>query len=182
MIWDGRSSAPWEKGFVHVYTGEGKGKTTAALGLAIRAAGAGLKVFVGQFIKSGAYSEIRALGALSNMITVRQYGRGCFIRGACSPDDKRMAENGLREMEEIVSSGRYHVVIADEANVAAQIGLFPAEKLVDLIRMKHRSVELVLTGRHADPRVIEAADLVTDMREVKHYYRQGVPARRGIES
>lgn len=169
------------KGYVQVYTGGGKGKTTAALGLAMRAAGAGLKVFIAQFIKGMEYSEHKALDRFNDLITVRQYGRNCFIRNEPELEDIRMAEEGLSEIREIMLSGEFKVIVLDEANIATRYRLFPVEDLLELIRIKPDDVELVITGRDADPSVIEAADLVTEMKEVKHYYQKGVIAREGIE-
>jgi cob(I)alamin adenosyltransferase len=167
---------------VHVYTGDGKGKTTAAIGLAVRAVGAGLRVFVGQFIKSGRYSEIEALERFGDRIVCRQYGSGCWLRGDPSEEDIRLAREGLKDIRDVITSDRYQVVILDEANVATWFKLIDADDLLDLVDLKPENLELVFTGRRADPRLIERADLVTDMREVKHYYQEGVPARRGIES
>lgn len=178
----GDSKTHFTKGYVHVYTGEGKGKTTAALGLALRAAGAGLKVFIGQFVKSGAYSEIMALDRFSDVITCKQFGRGRWIRGKPSEEDTRLAREGLEEVRKIVRNGEYDLVILDEADIAVLFHLFNAEELLSLIDIKPENMELVFTGRRADPRLIERADLVTEMREVKHYYQKGVTARRGIES
>ncbi len=169
------------KGYVHVYTGDGKGKTTAALGLAIRAAGAGLKVFFAQFLKSGDYSEHKALRRFSDIIEVRQYGRGCFIRGKPADEDIEAAKKGLSEVREIVSSGRYDVVILDEANIAVFYGLIEVDQLLEIIKNRPSHVEIVITGRNADPKLIEEADLVTEMKEIKHYYKKGVLARIGIE-
>ena len=169
------------KGYVHVYTGDGKGKTTAAMGLALRAAGAELKVFIAQFIKSGDYSEIRAIRRLSDLITVEQYGHGRFIEGKPSVEDIRAAAKGVERLKSILASGTYTVVIIDEGNVAVRYGLVTLEDLLDLIRLKPDDVELVITGRDADPELIERADLVTEMKEIKHYYRKGVSARVGIE-
>ncbi len=173
---------PFKKGYVQVYTGDGKGKTTAAIGLALRAAGAGLNVFIGQFIKSGKYSEIKALERFSGSITCRQFGKGCWIRGKPSEEDGRLAREGFEEVRKIVQNGEYDVVVLDEADVAVLFGLFGVEELLALIDMKPEKMELVFTGRRADPRLIERADLVTEMREVKHYYQKGVIARKGIES
>ncbi len=169
------------RGYVQVYTGAGKGKTTAALGLAIRAAGAGLRVFIAQFIKGAHYSEHDALQRLSDLITVKQFGRGCFIKGEPSRADVEAARDGLSEVRVIVSSGEYRVVILDEANVATHFKLFSVDELLSVIEAKPDDVELVITGRNADPRVIERADLVTEMVDVKHYYQKGVEARTGIE-
>ncbi|MCX7028628.1 MAG: cob(I)yrinic acid a,c-diamide adenosyltransferase [Spirochaetes bacterium] len=174
--------AAWERAYVQVYTGEGKGKTTAALGLALRAAGAGLRVFVAQFVKGMEYSELASLARLADLVTVRQYGLRCFIRGEPKPEDIAAAREGLREVREAVGSGRWDVVILDEANIATHFGLFPVEELLEVVDLAAGRVEIVLTGRRADPRLIERADLVTEMREVKHYYAKGVMARRGIES
>jgi cob(I)alamin adenosyltransferase len=169
------------QGYVQVYTGDGKGKTTAALGLAIRAAGAGLKVFIGQFIKSMEYSEIKALRRFEGQITIRQFGRGCFIRGNPCQADIDVAGDALDAIRAALKSGKYDVVIADEANVAHQCKIVSEADLVSLIDERPAAVELVLTGRGAPPAVIERADLVTEMRPVKHYYERGVPARPGIE-
>jgi cob(I)alamin adenosyltransferase len=170
------------KGHIQVYTGDGKGKTTAALGLAIRAAGAGLKVFIAQFIKGMEYSEHRALERFSDTITLKQYGRGCWINGEPNEDDIQAARNGLEEVKGIICSGNYQVVILDEANIAVYFNLFPVNDLLELINSKPDHVELVITGRRAHPLIIEHADLVTEMQEVKHYFRQGVQARVGIEA
>lgn len=169
------------KGYVQVYTGDGKGKTTAALGLALRAAGAGLKVYFAQFIKGMRYSEHAALNELAGCITVKQYGRECFIKGAPKEEDIRAAREGLMEVREIMLSGKYQVIVLDEANVATRYNLFSVEDLLDFIRVKPDDVELIITGRDADPEIIEAADLVTEMKEVKHYYQKGISARDGIE-
>jgi cob(I)alamin adenosyltransferase len=168
-------------GYVQVYTGDGKGKTTAALGLALRAAGAGLRVFVAQFIKGMEYSEQRALVKLADAITIKQYGRGCFIQGEPTEQDRAAARAGLEEVRCIIVSGEYQVVILDEANIAAHFGLFSVGDLLGVIEAKPPGVELVITGRRAHPDLIERADLVTEMREVKHYYQRGVQAREGIE-
>ncbi len=173
--------ADWNRGYVQVYTGDGKGKTTAALGLALRAAGAGLRVFIAQFVKGMEYSELRALERFDE-IEVRRYGRNCFIDREPEPEDIEAARAGLAEARDELLSGRWDVVILDEANIATHFELFTAEELLGLIAERPEGVELVITGRRADPRVIEVADLVTEMREIKHYYEQGVPCRKGIES
>jgi cob(I)alamin adenosyltransferase len=169
------------QGYVHVYTGDGKGKTTAALGLALRAAGAGWRVFFAQFAKGMVSSELAALEPLSHSITVRQFGRTCFIDHEPSQVDLDCVEQGFMECKEAVASGEYRLVILDEANVAAAFGLLRLDELVELIDGKPPSVELVITGRWAHRRVMERADLVTEMQEIKHYYQQGVLARIGIE-
>ena len=170
------------QGFVQVYTGDGKGKTTAALGLALRAAGAGLRVYFGQFIKNADYSEIKALARFADCITVRQFGRGCFLLTEPAPEDRAAARRGLDNVRRALVSGDYDLVIADEANVAVALGLIEPDDLVALIDLRPEQVELVLTGRGAPDAVLTRADLVTEMRCVRHYYDRGVLARPGIES
>jgi len=169
------------KGYVQVYTGDGKGKTTAALGLAMRAVGAGLRVYIAQFVKGMKYSELITLAKLAEHITVKQYGLDCFIRNEPKEEDIRAAQAGLKEVRAIMCSGEYQVIILDEANIATFYNLFTVDELLDFIRAKPEDVELVITGRRADPRIIEVADLVTEMKEIKHYYQGGIKARDGIE-
>ena len=169
-------------GLVQVYTGDGKGKTTAAVGLAIRAIGRGLKVFIIQFIKGGFdYGELHVLERLPN-VEVRAFGRGHFISpDGPSQEDLEEARKAMELAREVVKSGEYDIVILDEVNVALYFGLVDLEDILELIREKPDHVELVLTGRKAPRELLEAADLVTEMREVKHPYRRGVPPRPGIE-
>ena len=169
------------KGYIQVYTGNGKGKTTAAFGLALRAAGAGLKVYIAQFVKGMEYSEINSLAKLQEFITVKQYGRKGFIKRDPDEEDIQAAREGLREVREIMCSGEYQVIILDEANIATSYNLFSVGELLDFIEAKPEEVELVITGRTADTLIIEKADLVTEMKEIKHYYQKGVKARKGIE-
>lgn len=169
------------KGYVQVYTGDGKGKTTAAMGLALRAAGAGLKVFIGQFVKGMHYAELESLKRFSDLINIKQFGRNCFIRNDPTEEDRKRAQEGLQEIRKIINSGEYQVVILDEINIALYYKLFPLEEVLELIQNKPQDIELILTGRRADPKIIELADLVTEMREIKHYYQKGVQARDGIE-
>jgi len=168
------------KGYVQVYTGDGKGKTTAALGLALRAAGAGLKVYIAQFVKGMKYSELNLISKLQD-ISLKQYGRDCFIYQEPDDEDIKAARDGLKETREMMLSGEYQMIILDEANIATFYNLFSVDDLLDFIREKPENVELVITGRRADPRIIAAADLVTEMKEIKHYYQDGVEAREGIE-
>ena len=170
------------KRYVHVYTGNGKGKTTAALGLALRAAGAGLKVYIGQFVKSGCYSEIKALKKLRKNIKIEQYGRGCLIRGKPTSVDIDMAGKGLARTRSILSKDAYDIVILDEINIALHMGLLEKKDVLALIKLKPKKIELVLTGRRAHPDIIKLADLVTEMKEKKHYFRKGILARKGIEN
>ena len=169
------------RGYIQVYTGNGKGKTTAAIGLAIRAAGAGLKVYIAQFIKLGDYSEIKALKRFSDLITVEQFGLGRFTDGKPTSEDIAAAQKGLRQVKSIMATEEYKVIILEEANVAAKYGLIREQDLLGLIIKKPYDVELVITGRYASSRVIDNADLVTEMMPVKHYFEKGVPARVGIE-
>ncbi len=169
------------KGYVHIYTGDGKGKTTAALGLAIRAAGAGLQVFLAQFVKGKQYSELNALKRLADQITVEQYGLPRFLNGKPAASDIEAARNGLERVKSSMQSGRFDVIIVDEGNVAVTYGLLSKQDLLDLIASKPEALELVITGRDALPEIIDKADLVTEMRPVKHYYNKGVNARVGIE-
>lgn len=168
------------KGYVQVYTGDGKGKTTAALGLALRATGAGFNVYIAQFVKGMEYSELNAISKLQN-ITLKQYGRDCFIYKSPEDEDIKAAQDGLAEAKENMCSGEYQLIILDEANIATFYNLFSVDDLLNFIQEKPARVELVITGRKADPRIIAAADLVTEMKEIKHYYQDGVEAREGIE-
>jgi cob(I)alamin adenosyltransferase len=170
-----------KKGFVQVYTGDGKGKTTAAIGLAVRAAGAGLCVLFAQFIKGIYYHELTALERFADLITVKRYGTGRFIRKAPTPADIVAARGGLDELADLLPSGRFDVVILDEANVAVSCGLFDVDDLLRLIKLRPDRVEVVVTGRDAHARLIERADLVTEMTVVKHYWDRGIKARDGIE-
>lgn len=171
-----------ERGLVQVYTGNGKGKTSAAFGLALRAAGRGLKVYIIQFIKGGFdYGELYTVDKLPNL-TLKAFGRGEFIT-AKPPDkeDVRLAEQALQLAKQTVNSGKYDVIILDEVNVALTLKLIDLEEVLKLIQNKPNHVELVLTGRNAPVQVIDASDYVTEMREVKHPYSKGYQSRKGIE-
>ncbi len=176
-----QGSHPWEQGHIQVYTGDGKGKTTAALGLALRAAGAGARVFIAQFAKGRPSAEMAALQRFADLITIKQYGRGRFIVGEPDPEDVEAAREGLEEAQNVIASGEYSLVILDEANVAVDLGLLSVGALLSAVNAKPEHVELVITGRNAHERIIDRADLVTEMRQIKHYYSKGVEARRGIE-
>jgi cob(I)alamin adenosyltransferase len=171
------------RGQIQVYTGNGKGKTTAALGLALRAAGRELKVCMIQFMKGGGpYGEHLAAPRLAPYLTIIQTGReGWVNRENPDPEDIRLAREALKTAGRVLDSGEYDLVILDEINGAVSFGLIVVDEVLELLARKPSAVELVLTGRNADERVIAAADLVTEMREVKHYYKAGVPARVGIE-
>ncbi len=175
-----------KQGYTQIYTGNGKGKTTASMGLAVRALGAGLSVYFTQFTKKGKYSEIKALedmaaALFSGKLKVEQFG---VIRKVLSPftdRDKEAAEKGLEKIREAMDSGMYDLIITDELNIAVHYKLVDKNEVIDLIKTKPESTELVITGRYADPDVLKAADLVTEMCEEKHYANEGVPARKGIE-
>ena len=171
-----------EQGCVQVYTGDGKGKTTAALGLALRAVGRGMNVCVFQFIKGGGlYGEHLAAEKLAPLLTIIQTGRPGWVNTKDITEDRRTAQEALVQAQHLLSSGEFDLFICDEINGAVGFGLLDVEQVLDLISRKPERTELVLTGRNAHERVIEAADLVTEMREIKHYYKSGVPARSGIE-
>ncbi|MGO8692499.1 MAG: cob(I)yrinic acid a,c-diamide adenosyltransferase [Rectinemataceae bacterium] len=173
-----------ERGYVQVYTGEGKGKTTAAIGLCLRALGAGLSVYVGQFIKARPSAEIEALRAVPDArgsLETRQYGLGRFMEGDPSASDIEAARSGLADARTALLSGSFDLVVLDEICVAVARGLLEEGEVLDLVASKPESVELVLTGRYATQSVVAAADLVTEMRAVKHYHASGVAARSGIE-
>ncbi|MBP1744333.1 MAG: cobO [Firmicutes bacterium] len=169
-----------EKGYVHIYTGNGKGKTTAALGLSLRAVCAGKKVFFGQFLKGMNYSELDA-GKYLPGFDLQQFGTDSFIYEKPGQEDINAAREGLKRAEEVLSSGEYDLVVLDEANLAVHYGLFAAEELIGVLDRRAAWVEVVITGRYAHCSLIEHADLVTEMVEIKHYYNNGVMAREGIE-
>ncbi|MHA1581099.1 MAG: cob(I)yrinic acid a,c-diamide adenosyltransferase [Candidatus Baldrarchaeia archaeon] len=171
-----------EKGFVHVYTGNGKGKTTAALGLGLRAIGHGLKVYMIQFMKGGFnYGEYRSVKLLPNFKIVQFGGPELVNPSNPTEEDVKAAREALNHAREIIMSGEYDVVILDEINVAIDFKLIDVQDVLELIKKKPKHVELILTGRYAPSEIIKAADLVTFMREIKHPYRQGLPARKGID-
>ncbi len=165
---------------IQVYTGNGKGKTTAAIGLALRSAGAGLNVYIAQFAKGRCYSEIKALKKISK-IKVEQFGRRCFIKKNPEKIDYQLACEGFDKVSEIISKRKYQLVILDEVNIAVKFKLIPLDSLLKLIKGTPKVTELVLTGRYAHPEIIKLADLVSEIKEKKHYYTKGIKARRGIE-
>ncbi|MDD2330843.1 MAG: cob(I)yrinic acid a,c-diamide adenosyltransferase [Bacteroidales bacterium] len=169
------------RGYLHIYTGNGKGKSTAAFGLALRAAGSGMRVYIAQFVKGRTYSEITAVRQQLPQITIRQFGRGCFIVEKPTDEDVAAAREGLAVVSEVLISGEYDLVILDEATIAIYYDLFTVSELIDLLTRRAPGCEVVVTGRYAPEELIELADLVTEMREVKHYYRQGIEAREEIE-
>ncbi|HEX79283.1 MAG TPA: cob(I)yrinic acid a,c-diamide adenosyltransferase [Dehalococcoidia bacterium] len=171
------------KGYVQVYTGNGKGKSTAALGLALRAMGYGLKTYIGQFMKGQHYGELEASKILFPYITIEQYGRDTFIHVQNLPpeEDLRLSRDGLNKACKAMLSGEYDVIILDEIITAHYFRLVSLPDIMHIIADKPEQVELVLTGRYAPLELMAAADLVSEIAEVKHYYQQGISARRGIE-
>lgn len=174
---------PLGKGYVQVYTGKGKGKTTAALGLAFRAMGHGLKTYIGQFMKGQFYGELKAAKMVPEYITIEQYGKDTFIHVKNPPEteDVRLAKEGLGKAKAAMLSGRYNLIVLDEITTAHYFHLVSVGEMLELIAEKPDGIELVFTGRYAPPELIDKADLVTEVTEVKHYYQQGTPARDGIE-
>lgn len=173
---------PLQRGLIQVYTGNGKGKTTAALGLALRASGHGLRVLIIQFMKGWPnYGELRAVKQLPG-VELRQFGRAEFVdRNNPDPADVRMAHDALRAAAEAMERGECDILILDEINVALDFGLITLDEVLRLLDAKPPTMELVLTGRNAHPELIRRADLVTEMLDIKHPYAEGVQARRGIE-
>jgi cob(I)alamin adenosyltransferase len=169
-----------ERGYIHLYTGNGKGKTTAAIGLAIRAVGAGKRVYIGQFVKGMHYAELDALKRFPE-IEVRQFGLDCFIKNEPTPKDIDAARKGLDAVKLIIEENVFDLVILDEICIALHYKLFNVDEVLPILKTKPKTMEIVLTGRYAPDRLIDFADLVTRMEEVKHYYNHGVEARNGIE-
>ena len=173
-----------EKGFIQLYTGNGKGKTTASLGLALRAAGTGLKTIIIQFMKGQHYSELESVKKLDGLITIEQYGSKKF----CMPDKKNFddhyyyARKGFTRALDVIEDDQYSIVILDEIVTALLFTLVTMDDIKEIIKKKPDNRELVLTGRGAPQEVIDLCDLVTEMKEIKHYYTEGVLNRVGIEN
>ena len=173
-----------KQGFVQIYTGNGKGKSTAAIGQAVRAAGFGLKTYIAQFMKEYPYNELISLKHLSEWITIEQFCGDEFVYRKELPNEEELdkARNGLQAARKKMLSGEYDLIILDEAIVAIYFKLIRTEELIEFIKIKPQNVELILTGRYCPEELIKLADLVTEMKEVKHYYQKGITSRRGIES
>lgn len=173
-----------KQGFVQIYTGNGKGKSTAAIGQAVRAAGFGLKSYIAQFMKEYPYNELISLKYLSEWITIEQFGGDEFVYKKEHPSKEELgrAKIGLQSAKEKMLSREYDIIVLDEALVAIYFKLIETKDLVQFIKQKPENVELILTGRYCLDELIELADLVTEMKEVKHYYQKGVTSRKGIES
>ncbi len=168
------------EGYIHLYTGNGKGKTTAALGLALRSAGAGRRVFIAQFVKGMHYAELDAI-KLIPAIQIRQFGLDCFIVNEPTQKDIDAARHGLEEVKRIIAENGCDMLILDEICIALHYHLFDLDEVLLLLKGKPAGMEIVMTGRYAPPALYDFADLVTEMTEVKHYYQNGVEARSGIE-
>ena len=173
-----------EQGFVQIYTGNGKGKSTAAIGQAVRAAGFGLRTYIAQFMKEYPYNELNSLKKLSEWIKIEQFGGDEFVykKELPSKEELEKASKGLQISREKMLSSEYDLIILDEAIVAIYFKLIETKELIEFIKAKPNNVELIVTGRYCPSELIDAADLVTEMKEVKHYYQKGITSRRGIES
>lgn len=169
-----------DSALIQVYTGEGKGKTTAALGLALRAAGAGLKVYICQFLKGKYCCEHISLKKIKN-IKLERFGKRCFVRKKPTLEDIRLAKKALNSAKKAIKSGRCDLVILDELNTALSLKLIPCPEVLQLMKKLPAKTELVITGRGAPPEIIQAADLVSEIKEIKHYFKKGIAARKGIE-
>jgi cob(I)alamin adenosyltransferase len=170
-------------GYVHLYTGNGKGKTTAAIGMAVRAAGWNMSSIIIQFMKGQDYGEIESLKRFDNLITIEQYGSSEF----CMPDDDTIqqhyhfARKGLQRATDVCVSYNFSLVVLDEIVTAMLFKLITLDEIVSLIKNRNPSIELVLTGRGAPDALIGQCHLVTEMKEIRHYYENGVQARKGVE-
>ena len=173
-----------EKGYIQIYTGKGKGKSTAAIGQAVRAAGFGLKTYIAQFMKEFPYSELNSIKHLSEWITIEQFAGDAFVYKKELPDKNEIdkARRGLATAKSKMLSKKYDIIILDEVCVSIYFGLFSDEEILTFIKQKPENVELILTGRYCPDKLLEKADLVTEMNELKHYYQDGVTSRKGIES
>jgi cob(I)alamin adenosyltransferase len=173
-----------KKGYIQIYTGNGKGKTTAAIGQAVRAAGFGLKTYIVQFMKEFPYNEVKSLNLLKEWITIEQFGGDEFVYKKEPPGKEEIekARKGLSSAKEKMLSEEYDIIILDEVCVAIYFGLFTVKDVLIILEQKSRDVELILTGRYCPDELLGRADLVTEMKEVKHYYQKGIKSRKGIES
>jgi cob(I)alamin adenosyltransferase len=177
------SKAVSDRGYIHIYTGNGKGKTTAALGLAFRAMGRGKRSYIAQFMKGQEYGEVRAAAMVASYITIEQFGEKepCHTYGTPSEESIKLAQHGLKVAQHAMLSGDFDIIILDEINVAHYYNLLATQDILDFMSRKPCSVELILTGRYAADEFIQEADLVSDVVEIKHYFHKGILARDGIE-
>ncbi|MDD5439205.1 MAG: cob(I)yrinic acid a,c-diamide adenosyltransferase [Candidatus Omnitrophica bacterium] len=170
-----------KKGLIHVYTGGGKGKTTAAMGLVLRALGAGFKVYIGQFLKRGRSSELDALKKFGSAVTVEQFGTGCFVSKKPAGCEIMCVEKGLNRVRSVIAGGGYDMVVLDELNTVLGYKMANVNDVIKIVKSKPCHAEIVMTGRMAPKKLMSSADLVTEMKEIRHYYKKGVGARAGIE-
>ncbi len=173
-----------DRGFTQIYTGNGKGKTTAAIGQAIRAAGAGYRTLIIQFMKEYPYSELKSLEQFKEFIEIEQYAGDDFVykKELPSKEVKDKAADGIRRAEEEFTKDYFDIIVLDEIIVTIYFKLIEEKDVIELIKKKPANKELILTGRYCPQKIIDLADLVTEMKEVKHYYTQGITSRKGIES
>lgn len=165
---------------IQLYTGHGKGKTTAAIGAAIRASGAGMNIFIAQFVKGMHYGELDVLKTIPN-IALEQFGRDCFIEKEPTQADIDAAQKGWTKVKMLLQQEKYDMVILDELCIALYYKLIDLDEVLEVLKSIDGKTEIIITGRNAPDALIEAADLVTKMREIKHYYNNGTQARKGIE-
>jgi ATP:corrinoid adenosyltransferase len=170
-----------QRGYLHLYTGNGKGKTTSSVGLTLRAVAAGWRVYYAQFIKNRHSGEICMLSERFPEVKLALFGGGFFLRRAPEDRDIALAHEGLLALESAVSSGKYGMVVADEILIALKYGLIPEARVLELADAAQGRVELVLTGRYASSGLMDRADLVSEIHPRKHYMEQGVSARKGVE-
>jgi len=172
-----------KNGYIQVYTGNGKGKTTASFGLAMRAAGRNLKTHIIQFMKhDNTCGEVICINKFLPNVTIEHFGGKSFVdKKNPHPDDIKHAKDGLRRALKIMNHGDIDILILDEANIAMDFGLIDVSEVIEILDKKPQGMEVILTGRNAPKSIIERADLVTEMKEIKHYYEKNVPAREGIE-
>ena len=169
------------KGYIQVYTGEGKGKTTAAVGLTVRAIGAGLKVAFFQFFKPGTSSEVKILKNFYPQLYYKNFGKKDFIKEKVSLEVRELTLKGWEEVKELVKANIYNIIVLDEITYAINWGIIDLKEFLEVLRNKSENLEIVITGRYAPKEIIEIADLVTEMENIKHYYKKGVKSRKGIE-
>jgi cob(I)alamin adenosyltransferase len=178
----GMQTEPLSRGLIQVYTGTGKGKTTCALGLGLRAVGQGLKVYIIQFLKGRETGESRTAARLAPEMTLRYFGRpGLGKLRSPSPEDLQSVREAWDLALRVINAGEHDLVILDEINLALAFEQLPLAEVLETLRRRPPRVEVILTGRQAPPEILELADLVTEMYPVKHYFQAGVPAREGIE-
>ena len=166
---------------IHVYTGNGKGKTTAAIGVTMRAVANRMSVYFGQFMKQGFSSEHKIFADYPELITLQQFGTGKFVMDNPSTEDYEKAVSGWKSCLEAINSKRYDLVVMDELNLVLNSELIPVGDVLGVLANKPKQLEIIITGRYAKEEIINAADLVTEMKEIKHYHQKGQPARIGIE-